>query len=76
MHKKLTPEAMKVLGFTSLMPRGNPTEPWWEHPNATIPTFYRIPTAKQLIDQLQKDAFDRGVKSVRTELKKTLGLAY
>ena len=64
---------MAALGFTKMWPSGNPTEPWWNHEELEI-TFFKAPSAGELIERLLQTGRDDGIEAIRKPILEALGL--
>ena len=59
----MTKTAMLLFGYEHVWPRGNPTEPFWEHP--TRSTFFELPTVEEFIARIERAAREDEARKIR-----------
>jgi len=69
MSEKMTPEAMRLLGFKDTWPK----EPWWKHEGLDI-TFFEMPTVNELVNTIRLDAAKRERANLQAKFRELLGM--
>ena len=72
-QRPLSKSALQAMGFTSIWPSGNPTEPWWEHDTLNL-IFTERPSFQNIYDEVFTGAKKDGIRETKQAMKDALGI--